>query len=207
VIPDVHYEDLREKIPEQVFVPFAQSPWTTGANIYVRTDRSPEDLAPVVRAVSREMDANLPIVALRTMTAEIEGTLTTERLLVFLATAFGVAATLLAAVGLYGLLAYSVSRRRRELGLRMALGAQRGDIAWLILKEVVWLFAIGAGLAIPSALLLGKMLESQLFGVSSRDPLTLVTATGVLALTAVCAGAVPALRAARTEPMSALRFE
>jgi predicted permease len=207
VIPDVYYTDLREKIPQQVFVPFAQSPWTTGANIYVRTDRLPEDLAPVVRVVSREMDANLPIVALRTVTEEIAGTLTTERLLAYLATAFGIAATLLAAVGLYGLLAYSVSRRRRELGLRMALGAQRGDVAWLILKEVVWLFAIGAGLAIPSALLLGRMLESQLFGVTPRDPLTMIVATALLAITAACAGALPALRAARTQPMSALRFE
>ena len=207
VLPDLRYQDLREDIPAQIFVPFAQSPFATGATVYVRTDRRPEDLAPVVRAVAAKMDRALPIADLRPMTAQVDSTLTAERLLAFLATAFGVAATLLASVGLYGLLAYSVSRRRREIGLRMALGAQRTDVAGMVLREVGWLFGVGAAAAIPVALVSARFLESQLYGVAPRDPATILAATAVLALAALVSGSLPAWRAARTEPMIALRFE
>ena len=207
VLPDLRYQDLREDIPAQIFVPFAQSPFATGASVYVRTDRRPEDLAPVVRAVAAEMDRALPIANLRPMTKQVDSTLIAERLLAFLASAFGIAATLLASVGLYGLLAYSVSRRRREIGLRMALGAQRSDVAGMVLREVGLLFGIGAAAAIPVALASAQFLESQLYGVAPRDPLTILAATVVLAFAAFVAGALPAWRAARTEPMTALRFE
>jgi predicted permease len=207
VVPDTRYEGVREDIPEQVFVPFAQSPWPTGAQVYVRTDRRPEDAVPAARAVARGLDASLPIVELRLMEDQKNSTLSVERLLAFLATAFGVLATILAAVGLYGLLAYSVARRKREIGLRIALGAQRGDVSWLVLKEVVWLFAIGAAAAIPAALVLGRWTESQLYGVSASDPLTMGAAVVGLSLVALAAGYLPARRAARTQPMEALRLE
>jgi ABC-type antimicrobial peptide transport system permease subunit len=153
------------------------------------------------------LDASLPIVELRLMEDQKNSTLSVERLLAFLATAFGVLATILAAVGLYGLLAYSVARRKREIGLRIALGAQRGDVSWLVLKEVVWLFAIGAAAAIPAALVLGRWTESQLYGVSASDPLTMGAAVVGLSLVALAAGYLPARRAARTQPMEALRLE
>lgn len=207
VVPDTRYEGVREDIPEQVFVPFVQSPWPTGAHVYVRTGRRPEEAVPASRAVARELDATLPVVALRTMQDQKNSTLTNERLLAFLATAFGVLATILAAVGLYGLLAYSVARRKREIGLRIALGAQRGDVSWLVLKEVVWLFGIGAAAAVPAALLLGRWTESQLYGVRPTDPLTMGVAIVGLGLVALAAGYLPARRAARTEPMQALRLE
>jgi len=207
VIPDVRYSDLRQEIPEQVFVPFAQSPWPTGAHVYVRTDRDPEDAVPAVRAVARQADASLPLADLRMMEAQLEMTLTAERLLAFLASAFGVLATLLAAVGLYGLLAYSVSRRGREIGLRMALGAQRSDIAWMVLREVFWLFAIGATTALPVSLALGRWTESQLYGVKPADPLSMMIGVAILAAAALAAGYFPARRAARIEPMHALRSE
>ena len=207
VIPDVRYQDMRQEIPRQVFVPFAQSPWPTAAHVYVRTQRDPENAAPAVRAVVRRMDAGLPVYDLRLMEAQVESTLTAERLLAFLATAFGVLATILAAVGLYGLLAYSVSRRKREIGLRVALGAQRSDVAWLVLKEVVLLFAIAAGAAVPAALALGQLTQSQLHGVEAADPLNMALAAGILAAVALAAGYLPARRAARIEPMEALRSE
>ena len=141
------------------------------------------------------------------MEAQLETTLTTERLLAYLAAAFGVLATLLAAVGLYGLLSYSVSRRQREIGLRMALGAQRGDIAWLVLREVVWLFGIGAAAAVPAALGLGRWAESELYGVKPADPLNMLLAILILAAVAAAAGYLPARRATRIEPMQALRSE
>jgi ABC-type antimicrobial peptide transport system permease subunit len=128
-------------------------------------------------------------------------------MLAFLATAFGILATLLAAVGLYGLLAYSVARRRREIGLRIALGAQRGDVSWLVLKEVVLLFAIGTGAAIPAALVLGRWTESQLYGVRSNDPVSMAGAVAILSVVALAAGYLPARRAARIQPMEALRLE
>ncbi len=207
VVPDTRYEGVKEDIPEQVFVPFAQAPWPTGAHVYVRTDRRPEIAVPVARAVSRELDASLPVVDLRLMEDQKNTTLGTERMLAFLATAFGILATLLAAVGLYGLLAYSVARRRREIGLRIALGAQRGDVSWLVLKEVVLLFAIGTGAAIPAALVLGRWTESQLYGVRSNDPVSMAGAVAILSVVALAAGYLPARRAARIQPMEALRLE
>ncbi len=207
VVPDTRYEGVREEVPEQVFVPFAQSPWPTGANVYLRSERRPEDAVPAARTVARELDATLPIVNLRLMEDQKNTTLRNERLLAFLASAFSVLATLLAAVGLYGLLAYSVARRKREIGLRIALGAQRGDVSWLVLKEVVWLFGIGAMAAIPAALVLGRWTESQLYGVRPSDPLTMAGAIAVLSVVALAAGYLPARRAARTQPMEALRLE
>jgi predicted permease len=207
VIPDTRYEGVKEEIPEQVFVPFAQAPWPTGAHIYIRSDRDPAVAVPAARAVSRELDASLPVVDLLLMEDQKNTTLSMERMLAFLATAFGVLATLLAAVGLYGLLAYSVSRRKREIGLRIALGAQSGDISWLVLREVVWLFVIGAAAAIPVAMVLGRFMESQLYGVKPTDPLSMAGAVAVLSVVALAAGYLPARRAARTQPMEALRLE
>ena len=207
VVPDTHYSDMRQDIPEQVFVPFAQSPFQTEAHVYLRTGGRPEDAAPGARAVAREMDASLPIFDIRMMEAQLGETMATERLLAFLATAFGVLATLLAAVGLYGLLAYSVARRRREIGLRIALGAQRGDVSWLVLREVVWLFVAGAAAAIPVAIVLGRWTESQLYGVRPNDPLSMAGAIAILSVVALAAGYLPARRAARTELMEALRLE
>lgn len=207
VIPDTRYEGVKEEIPEQVFVPFAQAPWPTGAHIYIRSDRDPAIAVPAARAVSRELDASLPVVNLRLMEDQKNTTLSMERMLAFLATAFGVLATLLAAIGLYGLLAYSVSRRKREIGLRIALGAQSGDVSWLVMREVVWLFVVGAAAAIPVAIVLGRFMESQLYGVKPTDPLSIVGAVAVLSVVALAAGALPARRAARTQPMDALRLE
>jgi len=134
-------------------------------------------------------------------------TLATDRLVASLALAFGVVATLLAAVGLYGLMAFTVAQRTREIGLRMALGARSGSVTWLVMKEVAVLVGIGTAAALPAAWALGGLLRSQLYGITPDDPASMAGAALTLALVAAIAGWVPASRAARIDPMRALRCE
>jgi len=121
--------------------------------------------------------------------------------------AFGLLATVLAAIGLYGVMSYAVSQRTREIGLRVALGADSRSVLMLVLKEVAILAAIGVAIGLPGGFGLGKLIESQLFGLNARDPFTFLVATGALVITAFVAGLIPALRAARVDPMTALRYE
>jgi putative ABC transport system permease protein len=144
---------------------------------------------------------------MKTLETQIRETHYTDRLITLLSAAFGLLATLLAAVGLYGVMAFTVSRRTRELGIRMALGAQRGSVVRLIMQEVFLLAAIGIGIALPLAFGLGRFIDSQLFGLKATDPLTLSAATLLLTAVALAAGYIPALRATRIDPMDALRWE
>jgi ABC-type antimicrobial peptide transport system permease subunit len=130
-----------------------------------------------------------------------------ERLIAMLSAFFGLLATLLAAIGLYGVMAYSVARRTREIGIRVALGAERGGVIALVMREVALLAAIGVGVGLPMALILTQYLRSQLFGLEPNDPLTLSIATAVMAGVALLAGYIPAERAARVDPIVALRYE
>ena len=154
-----------------------------------------------------QLDAAIPIFNLRTMEDQLGESLFNERLIAFLAAAFGLTAAGLCAVGLYGVLSYSVTRRTREIGLRLALGAEPRQVRGLVAKEALRLFAVAAALALPTAFALARLVESQLYGVQPYDPTTLLTATALLGVIAWLAGYGPAMRAARTEPMQALRFE
>jgi ABC-type antimicrobial peptide transport system permease subunit len=133
--------------------------------------------------------------------------LTTERVVASLAAVFGLLATLLAAIGLYGLMAFNVAQRTREIGIRMALGARGGNVTWLVMQEVLLLVAIGAAIALPAAWGLTRFVKSQLYDIRPHDPLTILAAMSVLALVAVLAGFIPAQRATRVDPIAALRYE
>jgi predicted permease len=207
VIPDVRYEDMRDEIPRQVFSPYAQIDSTLEAHVLVRTEGDPMQLAGMVRQAVREMDANLPIYDMRAMDVQLETTLTLESAIATFGMAFGIVASLLSGIGLYGVLAFSMEKRTREIGVRMALGASRANIAGMAMREVARMFVIGAALALPASYALGKLVQAQLHGISPHDPVNMLLATAGLAAIAAAAGFVPARRAAKTEPMTALRFE
>ena len=141
------------------------------------------------------------------MEQTVDEALFNERMLALLSGSFGLLATVLAAIGLYGVMSYTVSRRTREIGIRIALGAERGTVIWMVLKEVALLTLVGIGLGVPAALGLSQLVRSQLFGISPADPLTIGVAAVTLALVALLAGYIPARRASRVQPVLALRYE
>jgi predicted permease len=207
VVKDIKYTNLRDEIPIQAYVPYMNSPYLGGMTIYVRTAGEPNQLMSSVRAKMRELDANVPIYAMRTMDEQISNSLSTERMIASLSTVFGFVATVLAIIGLYGVMSYSVAQRTREIGIRMALGAEQGKVIGMVMREVLTLIAIGVGAGVPAALVLTRVVKSQLYGLEAHDPWTLGLATGLLAMVACAAGYVPALRASRVDPMRALRYE
>jgi ABC-type antimicrobial peptide transport system permease subunit len=174
---------------------------------YVRTQSDSAALGPRLRKIVAQVDANLPVTDLKTLRAQIAESLFVERLVASLSTAFGLLATLLAALGLYGVMSYAVNQRTREIGLRMALGAKRSALLGLVLREVGFMAALGILIGLPCGYGLGRIIESQLFGLTARDPLTYGGATLALGLSAFLAGYLPASRAARVDPMVALRYE
>jgi ABC-type antimicrobial peptide transport system permease subunit len=174
---------------------------------YVRTSRSSEAIFASIREEVSKLDASMPIFDMNTMEDQLDRSLAIERLSAFLSTAFGFLATLLAFLGLYGVTAFGVTRRSAEIGLRMALGAQGRSVVGMVLKEVAILAGLGVALALPLAWWLSELVESQLYGVAPRDPLTLALATLALVAVALGAGAIPALRASWVSPTSVLRYE
>ncbi len=207
VTRDAKYQYMREDKQPQIFIAARQNDFITEMNGYVRTRQEPEGLFAAVRSAVADIDRNVPIYGMRTLSEQMDQNLSTERMIAFLAAAFGLLATALAAIGLYGVLAYSVARRTREIGIRMALGASERKVVWLVLHELLLLVGIGLALAIPASLALTQLVRSQLFGVSPNDPVTIGLAVLALALVGVIAGWLPARRAARTDPMIALRYE
>jgi predicted permease len=206
VVRDGKYKDVREKTPELVYLPFEQhlEGWM---NLTVRTVGDPAKVIAATRREVQSVDANVPVYNVRTLEAQLDESLSQERLVATLSSWFGAFALLLAAIGLYGVLAYSVTRRINEIGLRMALGAERGGIIWMVLREALLLVSIGVAIGIPLAVVLARSVASMLYGLEPTDSLTISVAAGILFVVAAFASYLPARRAARVDPMVALRYE
>jgi predicted permease len=204
VIRNMQHNSLRETPEPFVYFSHEQQP-PDRSYIYVRGYG--HDLAAAARAVVRSVDAKLPLTDMKTMQERVDRSMRTERAVAILAAAFGFLATALAAVGLYGVVAYSVARRTVEIGIRMALGAARRDVYRIVLKEMAVVVAVGAAVGLPVAFALGRLVESQLFGVRAHDPLLLSAAALSLTLVALAAAYIPARRAALIDPVRALRGE
>ena len=174
---------------------------------YVRTWQTPESAESTIRGAMQALDSKLVLDTFRTMDEQIDDNLTAERVVSLLAESFGVLAALMAAIGLYGVLAYSTAQRTSEIGIRMALGASRASVMRVVLVEVLWLTGIAVAVALPASLLLGRAVRSQLFGISSSDPVTLCLATLLILLVAIASALLPARRAAKIDPIVALRYE
>jgi putative ABC transport system permease protein len=210
VVKDAKHRNLREEIERTVYGPYAQldaKRIDTSMQFYVRTWQSPEQAMSSIRSAMGNLDSKLVLDSLQTMDRQIENNVTNESMVALLAVSFGILATFLAAIGLYGVLAYSTTQRTREIGIRMALGADKITVVRMILREVLWLAGISIAVALPAALLLARYLRSQLFGISSADPLTLVAVVILVAVVAVVAAMIPARRAAGVNPTRALRYE
>ena len=207
VVRDTKYENMRQEMPMEFFIPYTQISFVNGMAAYVRTTRDPEQVFAAIRGIVNRIDPNVPIYRMKTLQKQLEYSLATERLVASLSGAFGLLATLLAALGLYGVMAYAVARRTREIGVRMALGAGRGDVLWLVLREVLWLTGIGIAIGLPIAWGLAGLVKAQLYGITPTDPLSIVWATLGIAAAAAIAGYIPAARATRIDPMRALRWE
>ncbi len=207
MVKDFKYTNLRDEIPAQVFVPYLGGRYLGEMTVYLRTAIDPGQLMSAVRSKVRDMDSNIPIYAMRTTDVQINNSLSTERMIASLSAVFGLLATLLAVIGLYGVMANTVAQRTREVGIRIALGAERGNVIWMVMREVLLLVAIGVAAGVAASLALTRVVQSQLFGLTPHDPITLGLAIAALAIVACAAGYVPALRASRLDPMAALRYE
>jgi putative ABC transport system permease protein len=207
VVRDAKHTGLREDVTRTVFLPYLESPAPHAMTFYVRTWQPPESAGSAIRHAIETLDSNLVLDTLRTMDEQIDSSLTAERVVALLASGFGALASLMAAVGLYGVLAYSTTQRTSEIGIRMALGATRASVVGMVLFEVLWLAGISIAVTLPLSLLLMRAVRSQLFGISSSDPLTLCLMTLLVILVALASAMLPARRAARVEPMTALRYE
>jgi predicted lysophospholipase L1 biosynthesis ABC-type transport system permease subunit len=206
VVKDTHYNGVLDKPRPVLYRALFQSPPGFDVSYELRY-RSDAALVDQVRRVVAEVDRNLPVYRARTLRAQTEQSLIRERLLAWLSSFFGGLTLLIACLGLYGLMAYSVSRRTAEIGIRIALGACRGHVMWLVLRETLWLALTGIAAGIPLALWAARYAKSLLFGVAATDPVAIgMTAAALLAI-AVAAGFVPGQRAVRVDPMTALRYE
>ncbi|MFN7995664.1 MAG: ABC transporter permease [Bryobacteraceae bacterium] len=207
VVRDTKYESMRDEVPLEVYRPYHQMEFVIGMYAYVRTRRQPEQIFSSIRQVVNGLDPQLPIFQMKTIEAQLDESLITERLIATLSSGFGMLATLLAAIGLYGVMAYIVAQRTREIGVRMALGASRQDVVALVMKDVFLLTGIGIAVGLPAAWISTRVVKSQLYGIQPNDLLTIAAATLGIACVAFLAGYVPANRATRVDPMRALRWE
>lgn len=207
VVADVKHQDLRTDMGLAAYEPYAQMDHPIGVQIYARSAGSPETIEPAIRTAIHQLDSTLVVDGLRTMEAQVASSASDERALAFLAVGFSVLAMVLAAVGLYGVLAYSTEQRTREIGVRLALGSQRSSVVLLVVREMAIIAAIATAVALPSVVALARLFRSQLYGVTTFDPVTLVTAVALTSGMVVIAAALPARRAATVEPMQALRTE
>jgi predicted permease len=207
VVRNSKYTDVRDEVQRQVFFPFLQAARPSGFTVYLRTTRPADTMFGQVREVVRGIDPDVPIHGTRTLERQVALSLSRERLVATMTTTFGTLATLLAVIGLYGVMSYTVSRRTREIGVRVALGATAANIGWLVIREVLMIAVGGIAIGLPMAWWLGRYVSTQLYGVAPGDPATVAVAVAVLVGVAIVAGMIPSSRAARLNPTVALRQE
>ena len=207
VVGDTRHARVRDDVKRTVYRPRFQLADPSGLVFMVRTWQPPDAVLSNIRGVMQRLDSKLALSSLQTMDAQIADNLSVERLIALLAVSFGGLAILLAAIGLYGVLAYATAQRIREIGIRMALGAQRSSVMRLVLMDVLWLAGISIAVSLPVSLLLARLLRTELYGVSPSDPLTLFAGTLLVCAVAALAALIPARRAALVDPMKALRSE
>jgi len=210
VAQDSKQHSAREKSFPRFYIPYFNpigDDWTAGTAILVRTTGEPSSFSSAIRAVMNQAAANLPPVTIETMDQRLSDSLVTDRMIAELSAAFGVVAVILVCIGLYGIMAYATSGRINEIGIRIALGAQRGGILWLILRESLLLVLIGAAIGVPLVFAAGRWISSLLFGLRPTDALTLASAIALVFVVGVFASYIPARRAMKVDPMVALRYE
>ncbi len=204
VVENSLYEGPREGVRRQVFVPnFGRG----SVVFYVRSAVGSSTAFTTIRNEVKQLDTTMPVYEMKTLEGQLDETLLTDRLIALLSAGFGLLATILASIGLYGVMAFVVARRRKELGIRLALGAQPGLVIWLVMREVLILLVIGLAVGIPSAVLLGKYVSSVLYGIQPNDPWMAGSTIVLLSVVSAAAGLIPARRASRIDPILALRYE
>ncbi len=201
------YSEVKAEVPPVFVIPYKQDSTTGALNFYVRTTGDVTQTLRAIPAVIRRLDPNLPIENLKTLPQQVKENVFLDRMISTLSAAFALLATLLAAVGLYGVLAYSVAQRTKEIGVRMALGADRSRVRTMVLRQVGVLTAIGGVIGIAGAIAIGRGAKSLLYEMSGSDPVVITVSAVLLTLVALSAGYLPALRASRVDPMQALRYE
>jgi putative ABC transport system permease protein len=207
IVGDTRHAHIRDDIKRTVYRPRFQLENPSVLTFLVRTWQPPDAALSNIRGAMQQLDSKMALSSLQTMDAQIADNLSVERLIALLAVSFGLLAVLLAAIGLYGVLAYATAQRTREIGIRMALGAQRSRVMRLVFMDVLWLTGVSIAFSLPVAFLLARLLRSQLYGVSPSDPLTLLVGTLLVCAVAALAALIPARRAALVDPMKALRSE
>ncbi|MBA3805782.1 MAG: FtsX-like permease family protein, partial [Acidobacteria bacterium] len=208
ICADTRYDSLRKEPPATYYVLYQQLPRTDGEMTYeVRTRVAPYSLVPSIRRTVQTVDQNAPLISVRTQTDQINDTIRQERLLARLAVSFGILALLLACIGIYGVMTYTVARRTNEIGIRLALGAQNRTILRMILNEAFWVTLVGVVAGLAVGFMLTRSLRSMLFGLQPDDPVAMVSAALLLIFVSLTAAFIPALRASRMEPTQALRYE
>ncbi len=207
LVRDAKYSDVKDKVPPLFFTPYRQDTNIGQINFYVRSSMGTQQLLRIIPTVIAKLDRSLPVENLKTMPQQIRENVSLDRMISTLSAAFAALATLLAAVGLYGVLAYSVAQRTKEIGVRMALGADGGRVRGMVLRQVGLMTLIGGAIGIAAALAMGRAAQSLLFELQGHDPVIVVLAAVVLAAAALAAGYIPARRASQVDPMQALRYE
>ena len=206
VVKDAKYESLREEPQLADFIPYAQHIQYLG-DFEARFSGDPKTIVSEVRRAIAEADHNLPISGITTLAEQVSQSVASQRLVARLSAFFGLLAVALACIGIYGLMSYAVTRRTSEIGVRMALGAGRVNVLWLVMREILVLAALGIAIGVPAALASNRVVSSMLFGLSPTDPAIMLAAPAILMAVAMLAGYLPARRASRVDPMVALRYE